>query len=304
MRARTLNITTKIATNPIRQSSQAIVAKTSASTDMFINKKKLSLAARKIFAKCKEMDLKEYKRLNANEKAILRLEIEKLPKEDYQDDFIIHKKADVDDVITLAKRIKGNLDEKYGEGKYVFCSIGSSGSLFSNLYKSIGMDSTICRYSYKRDIKEFQNNGEKNVKTYEYFKKHLEKMGLSADKIKKSDKTFVFIDYVDKGDCLRSFQEIIEDPIIGIKSDNVKFENMNEFVHRPKGDTTSRIKWNYDEYMYGNIFRQYVMYPPDKSNHFIQKQYLSKPIEPTKNEIKLFRFAMFDKVLNEKAFKK
>lgn len=303
MRTLAINQTPNIATRPIRRSTQVIVDKTSAAVDSYMNKSKFTSTARKILAKCSEMNVKEYKKLSNIEKALLRLETRKLPKEDYQDDFFIHKKADVDDVITLSKWLLQNLDAKYGKDKYVFCSIGRSPALFANLFKSIGVETKICRYSRQQDYSQFVNHGKKNETTYKQYRDYLKKIGLSADKIKKSDKTYVFIDYVKEGDGLRTFQEIVEDPLIGLKLDNVKFENMNEFVDRPKGDNSPRIKWDYDEYMKNKVLKQYAILPLDKSNPFIKKQYGNKPNDPITDEIKIFRFALFDKVINEKSFK-
>ncbi len=268
--------------------------------DIFIRPKEIDLKVKLILNQYPQMDLNDYRRLSETEKNLLQIKAKYLPKGDIKD------KADINDAIALTHTIIKKLDEEYGKGKYVFCSIGRSPALFANVLEAMGIESKICRYSAREDYSEFSSYSiitdkhEKLPHIYGEYKDYLANMGLDSKTIENSDKTYVFVDYVLGGHNLKTFQEIIEDPTIGLKLDNVKFKNMNKFFY----DESSLKKRGVDEtcqryldYMGNSTFKSYAIVPADKSIPFIQRQYSHVRNKPWNDEIKIFRFALFDKIL-------
>lgn len=274
---------------PIPKKFRKWVRPLESNTDIFIRPKEVDLKVKLLLCQYPQMDLNAYRRLSEPEKKLLRLKVKYLPSANFND------KADVDDVIALSHIIIDNLDKTYGKDKYVFCSIGKSPALFANVLEAMGIESKICRYSARKDLCKFHFCNNRYQQTYDEYKAYLNHLGLDSKTIKNSDKTYVFVDYVMGGRNLKTFQEIIEDPTIGLKLDNVKFENMNKFFYNENGVDENSHK--YLKYMEYSTFKPYAIVPLDKSIPFIKRQYSHVQNKPWSDEIKLFRFALFDKIL-------
>ena len=264
-----------------------------------IHLRNIDLKVKEILSRHAQMDLNDYKQLSEPEKKILRFKAIQLPKQDFKGFFV--KKANVDDVVLSSKIIISNLDEKYGKNKYVFCSIGRSPALFANVLEAMGVESKICRYSARAYYDEFcfWREDEKNQQIYNEYRDYLKHIGLSTEVIKNSPKTYVFTDYVQStGRNLRSFQGVIEDPTVGLKLDNVKFEKMNDLGYDGKDKSSNINYFNYLKYMEHGTFKSYSITPEDESIPFIQRPYLYVGHKVGVDEIKVFRFALFDKLLS------
>ena len=254
--------------------------------DIFTRTKGVDLELKNILSKYAQMDLNDYTRLSEAEKKLLTTKANSF------DGILIHK-AKIDDAIAFSKTIVKSLDQKYGKDKYVFCSIGKSPALFANVLEAMGIESKICRYSNR--YSHFFNVD--NQQIYSKYKEYLTHIGLNPEIIKHSDKTYVFVDYVIEGRSLRSFQKIVENPIIGLKLNNVKFENMNQLIPRKLGINLNYQKYN--TYMKGQTFKPYAIESIDKSIPFIKGIDSHLQNEPCEDEVKIFRFALFDKILGE-----
>ena len=134
-----------------------------------------------------------------------------------------------EDNIKMAQILKKFLDEKLGENRYVFVSIGTSPSCIARVFEFSGIEtkylpiSGLGKYSsYER----FKNNNP--VKSAEY-EKFLIQQHLSANDIAKSDKTYIFFDYTLSGNSLNNFREIMFNDF-RLHSLNVKFRSLNEYL--------------------------------------------------------------------------
>jgi len=87
--------------------------------------------------------------------------------------------------------------------------------------------------------------------------------------------------------------------MIGLNLDNVKFENMNLLVQDAKASKDMYFK--YCRYMACSTLKKYAVIPFDSSIPFIKNHYADAEInQRVKDDIKLFRFALFDKLTDQK----
>lgn len=247
-----------------------------------------------VLKRVKKMNLEEYRLLTEQDKKILRKEAQKINDNIY--------KVNPENVINISKIIKYNLDNKFGEGEYVLCSIGRSPALFANVFDNMGLETKICKYSKNN---EYYNlfKGEKPIKSgFEKYKKYLDTMGLNVTSIKNSNKKFVFIDYEISGETLRQFEKIIKHSLIGLDLQNVKFENMNEVVANNPAKVFKNLNYGdykdtqYETYMEGRLLKEYSILSFNNSN-------ISEYQELSDYKIKLFRFALWDSMHEQNLLK-
>ncbi len=163
--------------------------------------------------------IEKYNKLTESEKLSLRTNIKSQEK--------------IDDVIHLTNIIEENLKKRYPNG-FKIVGIGRSPSLLMEILKAKGHDALSCpisnltngeydiggKYSYLKQLDR------QDVITY---KEAIESLGISADKIKASGKTTIFVDYTRTGNSLRYFQELLARPEIGIdKKLPIEFLSLNK----------------------------------------------------------------------------
>lgn len=163
--------------------------------------------------------IEKYNKLTESEKLSLRANIKSQEK--------------IDDVLHLTNIIEENLKKRYPNG-FKIVGIGRSPSLLMEILKAKGYDALSCpisnltngeydiagKYSYLKQLDK------QDVITY---KEAIESLGISADKIKASGKTTVFVDYTRTGNSLRYFQDLIARPEIGIdKKLPIEFLSLNK----------------------------------------------------------------------------
>ncbi len=114
------------------------------------------------------------------------------------------------DTVEMSVALKEGLDDKYGEGNYVFVSIGTSPSGVGKALELMGQD---VRYV---PISGIHNSGSsskakrdmlQNKDRYKY-DEYMNSVGISADKVNYDKRKYVFCDYTDKGmtlDVMRTY---------------------------------------------------------------------------------------------------
>ena len=159
-----------------------------------------------------------------------------------------------------ANSIKDNFDKKYGKGKYVVIIIGRSLSSIGKIlgYK-IGEDnvkniplSKAGYYNFKWKLKELNDSG-----AIKNFKKHLETLGITEEKIKKGDKKYIITDYCISGKSLDGAENLLnmtfncnnlfikEDFLQQLGDENIK-EITDRYLNRCDFKDFSFVKESYD----------------------------------------------------------
>ena len=135
--------------------------------------------------------------------------------------------------VNLAIKFKKSLDEKYGEGNYIFECIGTSPSTIGRVLEFMGVEthylpiSNIRKYQTAESI--CHNHIDKNKEGKAEYSKFLKSQGISKEEIEKSNKTYLFYDYTVSGTTLNYFKEILKNCFdIPVDNNNVEFRTLNE----------------------------------------------------------------------------
>ena len=134
-------------------------------------------------------------------------------------------------VVNAAKLVKQILDEKYGEGNYVFISVGRSFSTLAKCLEYMGNETRYIPFSGASGITE--KSSVQKILHQAGFQKYLDfldKQGLSAKTVKNSSKYYLFCDYVQTGNSLSTFKKILTDKSVGLQSPNVLFLKLNKIL--------------------------------------------------------------------------
>lgn len=246
-------------------------------------------SVKKILDTTKYMQLNDYNKLSEESKKILRKETGKISENSYG--------ICTENVLNTALMIKQNLDKKYGEGKYVFCSIGRSPALYANVLESMGVETKTCIYSIHREEQDLIYSKQ----ALELYKDYLDKIGISSEKVKNSDKTFVFTDYVSLGHTIREFEKLIKDDRIGLDLENVKIEDMNNLAisGKSKYGYYDYYENNYLNYMNDNLLKKYAYIPYDPSIQYLDIYHKEPYASNASYNGKLFRFALIDELYSK-----
>ena len=129
--------------------------------------------------------------------------------------------------LSMAMIFKNALDEKYGEGKYKFVSVGTSPSCIAKALEYMGEDVVYMPMSFAHTTcsKHWLYNNSYNDMYIDY----LDKQGLSNEKLRKEDKVAVVCDYTFSGRSLELAQSMLKHAFY-IDSDRVKSISMNEII--------------------------------------------------------------------------
>lgn len=141
--------------------------------------------------------------------------------------------ANAEIIVDTARLIKKIFDKKYGEGNYVFISVGRSFSAVSKCLEYLGNETKRIPFS---GVSHMVNKVTvKSIVHQEGFSRYirfLKGQGLTAEKVKKSPKKFLFCDYAVTGGSINFFKKIMRTKVIGLHSDNIYFLKLNNFLFK------------------------------------------------------------------------
>ena len=171
-----------------------------------------------ILNRFKEFSSEEYQRLTEKEKKFLRARYAETVK---QDPTNFRQRAEqMHDV--ASDEIKTCLDSEFGSGKYKVITIGQSlSSIGKVLGYKIGEENVInlpmsqtSKYQFMVTIQELEQDG-----SISRYREYLKKLGLEKNKIEKSDKQYILMDYCLSGKSLRGATKLLTQPsLLGEKN--------------------------------------------------------------------------------------
>ena len=210
--------------------------------------------------------------------------------------------ADVNNHNIAAEIIKKVLDAQYGKDRWVALLIGRSlSSIGKMLALKIGEDrvknlpmSGMRISQFGSDMYEYYQNGHKKLTEsagYQKYKNYLNSIGLSKENIQSSDKTFVLMDYCTTGWSLKNAFGLLSSDDFWGTDKNVTFadiENITNCVENSLGLGEILDCSGYKDYALVSECCPYFENIPSA------KGFLNKP------KVKLFGFALMDKVFSNK----
>lgn len=129
-------------------------------------------------------------------------------------------------VLKFTNILEESLNDKYGKNNYVFVSVGQSPAVFAEIMKLHGIESAICPISHLPSLDNVNNF--LKTENFKNYLEYLKTIGLDPQHIKKSDKKYIFTDYIATGKSLETFQKILRRN--GFKSENIKFVSLQEIA--------------------------------------------------------------------------
>ena len=148
--------------------------------------------------------------------------------------------ANAEIIVDTARLIKKIFDKKYGEGNYVYVSIGTSAAGIGRVMEFSGVETKYLPVSDLREILTDKHES-KIGKKFAAYSNFLETQGLSPETIQKSPKQYLFFDYTAEGTSLRNFEHLLN-KFCSIKGDNVHFYSLNETLEKFEQELTGKIK--------------------------------------------------------------
>lgn len=174
------------------------------------NDAKLQLQANRIFSRSQKFSISDYNSLSRLEKAVLR-QVSKP-----------YKQA-ADDSINVGVKVKEHLDKRYGNGGYVFCSIGTSPAGIARVLEFSGVEtkylpiSRLAAYYEDDSYKKFEDK-------FGPYQKFLDEQGLDSETVSSSGKEYLFYDYISTGRSLDVFKKMMQE-YFGLNLPNVNFHS-------------------------------------------------------------------------------
>ena len=133
----------------------------------------------------------------------------------------------VEDCVNSTKLIADSYNEKYGKGNWEYISIGRSCAPFASILDKLGIKThTIPISGMQQGVTSAKDLT--SQKGFEEYKNFIYNLGLNPQTVKNSGKTYIFQDYVDQGNTIRIFEELIRSKEMGLDSKNIKFESIND----------------------------------------------------------------------------
>lgn len=202
--------------------------------------------------KLKTYSIKDYNNLTTFDKKILRFEYKLntlYNRKFYKNTEAIHD--------GLTNFMKSTLDSKYGEGNYVVITIGRSlSSIGKVLGYKIGEENVIniplsnaTRFSTPNSIKDMKQTEIEGLKQY------LDTVGLTDEKIKNSDKTFILTDYCFSGQSLKATKNLFKSDKFFGQNSNIYIEDIDNMI--PAIDNIYNFKDSVKHCLYESKFKPY-----------------------------------------------
>lgn len=259
-----------------------------------------SLNAEDFFKLFKKFELVDYKTISKEQINILR------------DDLSLNTRLIEarNAAIVLGNIVKTNLDKLYNPNQYVFISIGRSPAVIGKAIEYRGVDAKYCPiselgsndlgYDFKDVISHLAP--QKVLKYNEY----LESINLTNNKIKQSNKHYIFTDRSPTGQTLKNFQILLERPEIGIKSENVHYKDLvSELILNEKELNNSELPINFEnstftkkdliEYYLRNQIFKVLGYPHIRRLPYNELEKIQIIMDkPYTEECKQMQFALID----------
>ena len=173
---------------------------------------KIGLQANRIFSRSQKFSIEDYKSLSKLEKTVLR-------------EASVNYKKHAEDSIKVGLKVKEKLDKYYGDEGYVFCSIGTSPAGIARVLEFAGAEVRyfpISRLNWLHSVDDWQKYSDKFPKYQDF----LAEQGLSSEEVSKSDKKYLFYDFVQQGMSLIVFEKMMKE-YFGLNLPNVTFNNVN-----------------------------------------------------------------------------
>ncbi len=123
-----------------------------------------------------------------------------------------------------SKLLKSYLDDKFGEKKYVFVSIGRSPSTIARCMEKLAVKTVYCPISCFR-MKQLPLIT--NVSGFSNYSNYLAKHGLNKQNLEQSGKTWVFYDYTESGDSLLAYKNLMTQHF-SLPLNKTDFRSLNE----------------------------------------------------------------------------
>ncbi len=171
---------------------------------------RLKAHSNKIFSRMSKFTIQDYKNLSRLEKSVLR-QVNSSVKEA------------VEDTLKVAVKVKEKLDKNYGENKYVFCCIGTSPSGIARALEFMGVETKYLPISQLKAYYE-DDSYRKLEDKFGPYQKFLEEQGLGSETVSKSDKQYLFYDYIYSGQSLSVFKSMMKE-YFGLDLPNVDFHS-------------------------------------------------------------------------------
>ncbi len=174
----------------------------------------------KILSRTKKFDIDFYRSLSEYEKNILRELCSKNK----------NLKTAVEENLSVGLFLKSYLDKEYGENKYAFVSLGTSPATLARVLEFSGVETKYLPISHLRELllSDILFLGNKKLEPYKQF---LSQQGINNEKIKNSDKEFLFFDYTATGQSLNLFEALMK-MRLKIKSSNIHYLSLNELLKK------------------------------------------------------------------------
>ena len=164
--------------------------------------------------------------------------------------------------------IKYNLNDKFGAGNYIIIPIGRSvASIGKCLGYKIGEDNV--RFLPMSSAGRFLEL-KKCDEDFDLFNQYINSIGLSKEKVKKSKKHYIFMDFANTGRSIKGIKTLFEsDKVWNEHFDNVHFENIFNLLPEIKSEQVR------EELFYGKTFAE------DLKSMFMYSQF--KKYSPVKD---------------------
>lgn len=173
---------------------------------------KLQLQSNRIFSRSKKFSIDDYNYLSKLEKSVLRSASSSVEKD--------AKKS-----LEMGLKVKKDLDKTYGEGNYVYVSIGTSPAGVGRVLEFMGVETKYLPISGLSACYEdgFYRHFYKDTADYIKF---LSEQGISQEKIENDDKYYLFFDYTRTGRSLEVFKNMMQENF-GINSENIRYKSFD-----------------------------------------------------------------------------
>lgn len=239
-----------------------------------------------------------YKNIFRNIDSFTEADYKKLSKEELgaiRANISVDVAEDAENIVNSASTIKNLFDNKYGKDGYVFISVGRSFSPIANCMKKMGAD------AMSIPISGLANHTEKGVTAeiikqsgFKKYKHYLYNLGLGE----KSDKKLLFCDLTLSGATLKTFQKIIEHPIVGLKSKNNLFIRLNKELDKFTDSNNTKVSKELNKLCFNIMGKKYKKYAEVDNLNYLHLKFIDQAAKQPSTEIaNKMRFCILD-ILN------